>query len=86
MTDAVLGISWEVINAINHTKLKELDQKAAAGTITKEQYIVGILKVEADANINQEINMYSMGRLTAPKGMTQKQIINYFQDNYKKNS
>jgi len=82
ISEAVLGISWEVINALNRTKLDEIEGKAAAGTITKEQYIDGVLKIEADANINREIIMYSLGMIEIPEGMKFKDVVNYFEDNY----
>jgi len=58
---AVRGIAWEVTNALNNPRLEALRQKAKEGAITKEEYIYGICRVEADAQLNRDIIGIQLG-------------------------
>ncbi len=51
----ILGLTWEMTNSSNHTKLDDFSAKARKGTISRVDFIKGKLKVEAEAFVNQAL-------------------------------
>jgi len=65
LKEASLGLAWEVINALNNSRLDELYQKKVDGTISRDDYINGILRVEADAMINEDLVAVELGYMSS---------------------
>lgn len=59
----ILELAWEMTNASNARRLRQIENQALEGRISREEYITGKISIEAEAMINRglvakELNLY----------------------------
>ena len=61
--EKILGMTWEMTNSKNHSKLESMNKKAKEGTgdFSKKDYVMGKMKIEAEAFLNQAIVSSELG-------------------------
>jgi len=61
-TGMIQGLAWEMTNATNAQKLIQIESKASKGEISKEEYVMGKIRIESEALVNQVLIATELGQ------------------------
>lgn len=57
----IQGMAWEMTNASNAQRLIQIESMASKGEISKEEYVMGKIRIESEALVNQVLIATELG-------------------------